>query len=107
MNMLDEWDMILNENDSDIKVKKLYAALTKEQTRRKTAEKIAKEAKVYSEVVKEQTVRRISDFRYSLESQITFLNRQIRQLKHESETHLGYYRSQLEKANLAIAELKK
>ncbi|MBK2124465.1 DNA-binding protein [Fangia hongkongensis] len=107
MSMSDEWDVILNESDTEIKVRKLYAALVKEQTRRETAEKIAKEAKVYADVIKEQTTQRISDLRDSLESQIAFLNGQIRQLKRESETHLEYYRTQLEKANLAIAALKK
>jgi hypothetical protein len=106
MSMSDEWNVILNERNTEIKVKKLYAALTKEQTRRQTAEKVAKEAKVYAEVIQEQTIQRISDLRYSLESQITFLSGQISQLKRESELQLGYYRDQLEKANSAIISLK-
>lgn len=103
----DEWNLILDERDTEIKARKLYAALVKEQTRRETAEKIAKEAKAYGDAIKEQTTQRIVDLRDSLESQIAFLNGQIRQLKRESDTNLEHYRAQLERANLAIAALKK
>ena len=105
-NMSDEWDIILNESNVEIKVRKLYAALVKEQTRRVTAEQVATESKLYADATKEQTTLRISDLRDSLESQIAFLNGQIRQLKREAETNLEYYRTQLEKANNALATKK-
>ncbi|WP_119343736.1 DNA-binding protein [Facilibium subflavum] len=104
--MSDEWGVILNEQNMEVKIKKLYAALVKEQTRRETAEKVAKEAKNYADIIKEQTSQRIADLRDTLESQIAFLNGQIRQLKRESQADLEHYRSQLEKANLALAALK-
>ena len=105
--MSDEWSMILNENNPELKVRKLYAALVKEQTRRESAEQVAKEARIYAETLKEQTTQRISDLRDSLEGQIAFLNGQIRQLKRESEQTLEYYRKQLEKSNNALAEKKR
>lgn len=106
-NMSEEWSVILNEPNEDIKIKKLYAALVKEQMRRETAEKISKEAKSYADNIKEQATQRIADIRDSLEEQIAFLNGQIRQLKHDAEKSLDHYRSQLEKSNLHLAFLKK
>ncbi|GGG03933.1 MULTISPECIES: DNA-binding protein [Cysteiniphilum] len=105
--MSDEWSMILNESNPELKVRKLYAALVKEQTRRESAEQVAKEARIYAETLKEQTTQRISDLRDALEGQIAFLNGQIRQLKRESEQTLEYYRKQLEKSNNALAEQKR
>ncbi len=105
--MSDEWSMILNESNPELKVRKLYAALVKEQTRRESAEQVAKEARIYAETLKEQTTQRISDLRDALEGQIAFLNGQIRQLKRESEQTLEYYRKQLEKSNNALAEKKR
>lgn len=105
-NMSEEWSIILNERNVEIKVKKLYSALVKEQTRRETAEKIAKEAKIYADVIKEQTAQRIADLRDHLESQVAFLNGQIRQLKRAAEADLEHYRNQLEKSNLALAACK-
>ncbi|WP_119329209.1 DNA-binding protein [Cysteiniphilum halobium] len=105
--MSDEWSMILNESNTELKVRKLYAALVKEQTRRESAEQVAKEARIYAETLKEQTTQRISDLRDALEGQIAFLNGQIRQLKRESEQTLEYYRKQLEKSNDALAEKKR
>ncbi|WP_100551403.1 DNA-binding protein [Caedibacter taeniospiralis] len=102
--MSDEWSMILNESNPELKVRKLYAALVKEQTRRESAEQVAKEARIYADTLKEQTTQRISDLRDSLEGQIAFLNGQIRQLKRESEQSLEYYRNQLEKSNNALAK---
>lgn len=106
-NMSEEWSMILKENTLELKVRKLYSALVKEQTRRESAEQIAKEARIYAETLKEQTTKRISDLRNALEGQITFLNGEIRQLKRESEQRLEYYRKQLEKSNDALAEKNK
>lgn len=105
--MSDEWSMILNESNPELKVRKLYAALVKEQTRRESSEQVAKEARIYAETLKEQTTQRISDLRDALEGQIAFLNGQIRQLKRESEQTLAYYRKQLEKSNNALAEKKR
>ena len=102
----DEWDTILNEADNDIKVKKLHAALIKEQIRRETAEKLSREIKLYADTLKEQTTQRITDIRDHLESQQAFLSGQIRQLKREAEEDLNYYREQLEKATQTIAQLK-
>ncbi len=96
--------MILNESNPELKIRKLYAALVKEQTRRESAEQVAKEARIYADTLKEQTTQRISDLRDSLEGQIAFLNGQIRQLKRESEQSLEYYRNQLEKSNNALAK---
>lgn len=104
--MSEEWNIILHEPNEEIKLKKLYAALVKEQIRRETAEKISKEAKNYADTMKAQATQRISDVRDSLEGQIAFLNGQIRQLKRESEASLDHYRDQLEKANTHLAELK-
>ena len=104
--MLEEWKIIPNEPNEKIKIKKLYAALVKEQIRRETAEKISKEAKNYVDTMKAQAKQRISDVRDSLEGQIAFLSGQIRQLKRESEASLDHYRDQLEKANIHLAELK-
>ena len=104
--MSHEWSMILNESNSELKVRKLYAALVKEQTRRESAEQVAKEARIYADTLKDQTTQRISDLRDALEGQIAFLNGQIRQLKRESEQSLEYYRKQLEKSNNALAEKK-
>ncbi|WP_192877954.1 DNA-binding protein [Fastidiosibacter lacustris] len=105
--MSDEWSMVLNESNPEIKVRKLYAALVKEQTRRESAEQVAKEARIYAEALKEQTTQRISDLRDALEGQIAFLNGQIRQLKREAEQNLEYYRKQLEKSNNVLAEIKR
>lgn len=104
--MSEEWSIVLHEPNEEIKIKKLYAALVKEQIRRETAEKISKEAKNYADTMKEQATQRISDVRDSLEDQIAFLNGQIRQLKRESEASLDHYRTQLEKANAHLAVLK-
>lgn len=102
----DEWRMISNEGNHELKVRKLYSALIKEQVRRESAEKVAKEARIYAETLKEQTTQRISDIRDNLKAQIIFLNSQIDQLKHEYETSLEYYREQLEKSNNVLAENK-
>ena len=104
--MSEEWSVVLNENNPELKVRKLYAALVKEQTRRESSEQVAKEARIYAETLKEQTTQRISDLRDALEGQIAFLNGQIRQLKRESEKTLEYYRKQLEKSNNVLAEKK-
>ena len=104
--MSEEWGVILHEPNEEIKIKKLYSALIKEQIRREIAETISKEAKNYADTMKAQATQRISDVRNSLEGQIAFLNGQIRQLKHESEVSLDHYRDQLEKANAHLAELK-
>ncbi len=102
--MSQEWDVILNETDLEIKVRKLHAALIKEQTRRETAEKLAQEAKMYTDIVQEQTSQRVSELRNDYESRIDFLNKEINRLKDEAEQDLNYYRNQLEKANQHIAK---
>lgn len=104
--MNDEWQMITNEQDSNIKIKKLQSALLKEQTRRDVAEKMAREAKVYADLIKEQFTQRISDLKENMESQISFLNNQIRNLEQSSEKDLAYYRELLDKANKKIISLK-
>lgn len=103
--MSNEWNVILNEKDEQIKIRKLHAALIKEQTRREAAEKVAQESKVYSETIKEQVAQRINELKDSLESEIAFLNTQIRKLKKEAEIDIDYYRNQLEKANQKLIEL--
>ncbi|MFZ9036289.1 MAG: DNA-binding protein [Francisellaceae bacterium] len=105
--MSEEWNIVLNESNTETKVRKLYSALLKEQTRRETAEKMALDARNYADVIKDQCSQRISDLRDNLEAHIAFLNGQIRQLKRESETDLEYYRAQLVKANEALAKLKR
>ncbi|MDC0534407.1 DNA-binding protein [Francisellaceae bacterium] len=97
--MSTEWNIILNEKDEEIKIRKLHAALIKEQTRREASEKVAQESKLYSETLKSQVAQRITELKDSLESEIAFLNGQIRKLKKESEADIDYYRAQIEKAN--------
>jgi len=103
--MSHEWDIILNEKNDDIKIRKLHSALIKEQARREVAEKIAQESKSYSETIKEQVAQRINELKESLESEVAFLNGQIRKLKKESETDIDYYRDQLDKANNKLIEV--
>ncbi len=100
-----EWNIILNEKDDEIKIRKLHAALIKEQTRREAAEKVAQESKVYSETIKSQVAQRINELKDSLEAEIAFLNGQIRKLKKESESDIDYYREQIEKANNKLINL--
>lgn len=96
-NISDEWSTLLNESDDNIKIKKLYSALVKESIRHETAERLAKDAKSYCDLVQEQAKQRISDLKESLESQITFLTQQIKDLKVESAKNLDYYRNELKK----------
>ena len=103
--MSNEWNIILSEKNDEIKIRKLHAALIKEQTRREAAEKVAQESKIYSEVLKEQVSQRISDLKDALEAEIAFLNGQIRKLKKEAESDIDYYRTQLEKANNKLIEV--
>lgn len=105
-NISDEWSTLLNESDDDIKIKKLYSALVKESIRRKTAERLAKDAKSYCDLVQEQAKQRISDLKESLESQITFLTQQIKDLKVESANNLDYYRNELKKATHNLIDNK-
>ncbi|ALB01640.1 kinesin 4 [Francisella persica ATCC VR-331] len=105
-NISDEWSTLLNESDDDIKIKKLYSALVKESIRRETAERLAKDAKSYCDLVQEQAKQRISDLKESLESQITFLNQQIKDLKVESAKNLDYYRNELKKATCKLIDNK-
>lgn len=105
-NISDEWSTLLNESDDDIKIKKLYSALVKESIRRKTAERLAKDAKSYCDLVQEQAKQRISDLKESLESQITFLTQQIKDLKVESANNLDYYRNELKKATRNLIDNK-
>jgi hypothetical protein len=104
--MSKEWSILLNEPDEKIKVKKLYAALLKEQMRRETAQKIAKECKDYTNLIKEQTTKRIFDLRHLLQAQLDFLGRHIEQLKTDTKKNLEYYRKQLEKSNAYLTLLK-
>ncbi|WP_150464997.1 kinesin [Francisella sp. SYW-2] len=105
-NISDEWSTLLNEPDDEIKIKKLYSALVKESIRRETAERLAKDAKSYCDLVQEQSKQRISDLKESLESQITFLTQQIKDLKDESSKNLDYYRKELKKATKNLIENK-
>ncbi|ABK90019.1 MULTISPECIES: hypothetical protein [Francisella] len=105
-NISDEWSTLLNESDDNIKIKKLYSALVKESIRRETAERLAKDAKSYCDLVQEQAKQRISDLKESLESQITFLTQQIKDLKVESAKNLDYYRNELKKANRSLIDNK-
>ena len=105
-NISDEWSTLLNESDDDIKIKKLYSALVKESIRRETAERLAKDAKSYCDLVQEQAKQRISDLKESLESQITFLTQQIKDLKVESAKNLDYYRNELKKATRNLIDNK-
>jgi hypothetical protein len=105
--MSDEWDTILNESDTEIKTRKLHAALIKEQSRRESAEHMSRDAKNYAEAIKEQVTHRVNELKDTLEGQIAFLNTQIRTLKKTSEQDLEYYREQLTKANKKIISLTK
>ena len=105
-NISDEWSTLLNESDDNIKIKKLYSALVKESIRRETAERLAKDAKSYCDLVQEQAKQRISDLKESLESQITFLTQQIKDLEVESAKNLDYYRNELKKANRSLIDNK-
>ena len=105
-NISDEWSTLLNESDDDIKIKKLYSALVKESIRRETAERLAKDAKSYCDLIQEQAKQRISDLKESLESQITFLTQQIKDLKVESANNLDYYRNELKKATRNLIDNK-
>ncbi|TNF65901.1 MAG: hypothetical protein EP298_10160 [Gammaproteobacteria bacterium] len=100
--MSNEWDNILNEKDTNIKIRRLHAALIKEQSRREAAEQIARETKTYSAMIKDQVNQRIHDVKESLEEQITFLKNQIKSLKKEAEENLLYYREKLDNANKAL-----
>ncbi|MBN3695293.1 kinesin [Francisella tularensis subsp. holarctica] len=103
-NISDEWSTLLNESDDNIKIKKLYSALVKESIRHETAERLAKDAKSYCDLVQEQAKQRISDLKESLESQITFLTQQIKDLKVESAKNLDYYKNELKKANRSLID---
>jgi hypothetical protein len=105
-NISEEWSTLLNETDDEIKIKKLYSALVKESIRRETAERLAKDAKSYCDLVQEQSKQRISDLKESLESQITFLTQQIKDLKDESAKNLDYYRNELKKATRNLIDNK-
>ena len=105
--MSDEWDVILNEKDPDMKVKKLHAALIKEQSRRESAESMGRDAQLYADAIKEQIAHRVDELRDTLESQISFLNGQIRYLKKSAEEDLEFYRKQLTQANAKIISLAK
>jgi len=105
--MNEEWSDILCGANDKVKVKKLYAALVKEQMRRETAQKIAKESKDYAFAIKEQTTKRMSDLRHSLVNQVDFLNKQIKELKEDTRESLNYYREQLDKSNTHLSLLKK
>ncbi|MCF6767183.1 DNA-binding protein [Thiotrichales bacterium 19S11-10] len=102
--MSNEWDNILNEKDDNIKIRRLHAALVKEQSRREAAEQIARETKIYASMIKDQINQRIHDVKESLEEQIIFLKNQIKTLKKESEENLLYYREKLNKANQALED---
>ena len=97
-NISEEWTTLLNEPNSEVKIKKLYSALVKESIRRETAERLAKDAKSYCDLIQEQSKQRMSDLKESLESQIAFLTQQIKSLKEDSARNLDYYRDELKKA---------
>ncbi|MCF6766533.1 DNA-binding protein [Thiotrichales bacterium 19S3-7] len=102
--MSNEWDNILNEKDTNIKIRRLHAALIKEQSRREAAEQIARETKIYASMIKDQVNQRIHDVKESLEEQISFLKSQIKSLKKDAEENLLYYREKLDQANKALED---
>ncbi len=105
-NISEEWSTLLNETNEEVKIKKLYSALVKESIRRETAERLAKDAKSYCDLVQEQSKQRITDMKESLESQITFLTQQIKDLKEETAKNLDHYRSELKKATKKLIDSK-
>jgi hypothetical protein len=105
--MSNEWDIILNETDPEIKARKLHSALIKEQARRESAENMGRDARQYADDIKTQITHRVNDLRDTLEGQIAFLNGQIRHLKKNSEVDLEYYRHQLTKANEKILTISR
>ena len=105
-NISEEWATLLNEANEEIKIKKLYSALVKESIRRETAERLAKDARSYCDLVQEQSKQRITDMKEGLESQITFLTQQIKDLKDESAKNLDHYRDELKKATKNLIDSK-
>lgn len=95
----------MSENQLVTKIRKLESMLNKEQSRTEAAEKMASEAKQYAEVIKNQAGLRVAEVKQSMEVLIEQLRTEAEQIKKSAAQDLKYYRDQLEKANVLIAQL--
>ena len=83
----------------------METALAKEQSRRESAELMARDLREYADILKEEVSRRLSDMEQSFERTISELHAEARQLKTNATEDLKFYRDVLEKANAKIGEL--
>ncbi len=88
------------------KVRRLESILNKEQSRRESADSMARDAKEYAEAVKVQVGARINDIRQSMEMVIDSLQSQIKSMRENAEKDLRFYRESLEKAKEKLAQQK-
>jgi hypothetical protein len=95
----------LDDNALIIKIRRLETLLSKEQSRREAAEKMAEEAKEYADIIKEQIGQRVADLKQSMEVIINQLKAEAREMKHNADSDLKFYREQLQKANVKILSL--
>ncbi|MDF2940647.1 MAG: DNA-binding protein [Gammaproteobacteria bacterium] len=95
----------LDDNALIIKIRRLETLLAKEQSRREAADKMAEEAKEYADIIKEQIGQRVADLKQSMEVTINQLKAEAREMKHNADCDLKFYRDQLQKANVKIVSL--
>ena len=84
----------------------MEAILYKEQFRRDAAEQMAQEVQNYADIIKEQVAGRIKDQQALFDEQKAFLEGELRRIKDDYAQDLKFYREQLERANIQLAQLK-
>ena len=88
-------------------IRRMESLLSKEQSRRETAEKLFEETKEYASAIKKQIADRINELTLAHDAVVTELKSQAREIKLSSERDLMFYRDQLGRANQKIIELIK
>ena len=93
----------MSEKDLESQIRKIEAALFKEQCRRESAEKQTQQAMQYADIVKEQVTHRINDLRAAMQDTISELKTQLQEEKASHDKNLIAYHEQLDQANKKIA----
>ena len=89
------------------RIRRLEGELMKEQSRRQAAERLSVEAQQYAELIKAEVGDHVNDLKLEMDEQINQLKQDIRDIQVKADQDLCEYRAYLEKANQALAVLKK
>lgn len=95
----------LDKEQLKVKVLQLETLLLKEQSRRESAEAMARDLRDYADILRGEVGRRMDDMERSFQRTIDELKAETRQLKANATDDLKFYRDALEKANAKITEL--